>query len=114
MILPFPALVVAAPILLAAADQVPTFDIGPTCQGASTTAGAGGRGHDVCINTELGARDQLAQRWDDFSAADRAHCVSVTTMTRMPSYVQVLVCLEMTRAARSLRPGERTTTGAGP
>jgi hypothetical protein len=114
MILPFPALLVATPLLAAAVDRVPTFDIGPTCQGAATTAGAGGRGSEVCVKTELSARDQLAEQWDSFSAAERDHCVSLTTMTRMPSYVQVLVCLEMTRDARNLRaPSERSTTGSG-
>ena len=114
MILRFPALLVAAPLLVAAADRVPTFDVGPTCQGATATAGAGGRGPDVCLKTELSARDQLAEQWDSFSAAERDRCVSLTTMTRMPSYVQVLVCLEMTRDARNLRaPSERATTGSG-
>jgi hypothetical protein len=114
MILPFPALLLATPLLVAAADRVPTFDIGPTCQGATAGAGAGGRGPEICFRTELTARDQLAEQWNSFSAGERDRCVSLTTMTRMPSYVQVLVCLEMTRDARSLRaPSQRTTTGSG-
>jgi hypothetical protein len=34
-------------------------------------------------------------------------------MTRMPSYVQVLTCLEMARDARQLNPRERSTIGSG-
>ena len=114
MILPIPALVVGLPLIMAAADTVPSFDIRPTCQGAAERAGAGGRGPEACQNTELSARDQLAQNWNTFSAADRDRCVTLTTMTRMPSYVQVLVCLEMARDARNLRaPAERGTVGTG-
>jgi hypothetical protein len=114
MILPLPALMVATSLVMVAAEPVPTFDLRPTCQGAAERAGAGGRGLDVCTNTELGARDQLVRDWDTFAAADRDRCVSVTTMTRIPSYVQVLVCLEMARDARNLRaPSERSTTGSG-
>jgi len=112
MILPIPALVVGLPLIMAAADTVPSFDIRPSCQGAAETAGS--RGPEACRNTEISARDQLAQEWNTFSAADRDRCVSLTTMTRMPSYVQVLVCLEMTRDARNLRaPRERGTVGSG-
>jgi hypothetical protein len=113
MILPLSALLVAVPLVLAAADRVPTFDVHPSCDGALSTAGAG-RGANVCVRSELAARDELAQKWSQFPVADRAHCVDVTTMTRMPSYVQVLTCLEMARDARQLKsPGERTTVGAG-
>jgi hypothetical protein len=114
MILPLPALMVGTSLLVTAADPVPTFDLRATCLGAADRAGAGGRGSDVCTRTELGARDQLVREWDSFAAADRDRCVSVTTMTRMPSYVQVLVCLEMVRNARDLRaPSERSTVGSG-
>jgi hypothetical protein len=35
-------------------------------------------------------------------------------MTRMPSYVQVLTCLEMARDARQLEsPARRSTSGSG-
>src|SRR5205823_3453652 len=113
MVLPLSALVVAVPLVLAAADQVPSFDVRPSCDGALVNA-AGGRGTDACVRAELSARDELATKWPDFPPSDRTHCVDITTMTRMPSYVQVLTCLEMARDARQLRnPGERTTVGAG-
>jgi len=102
------------PLVIAAADQVPSFDVNPTCRGAAATAGAGGRGLDVCVRTELGARDQLAQEWSTFPPADRTRCIQLTNMTRMPSYVQVLTCLEMARDARTLEnPRERSTVGQG-
>jgi hypothetical protein len=111
MMLPLPLASLAVALVIAAADQVPTFDINPTCSGATPTAGAGGKGTNVCERSELGARDQLAQQWAQFQPADRNRCVALTTMTRMPSYVQVLTCLEMARDSRALTQ-QRETTGA--
>lgn len=108
------AMLIAMPLLMAAADQIPTFDVNPTCSGANATAGAGGRGSDVCIKSELAARDDLAKQWANFPAADRTQCVQLTNMTHMPSYVQVLTCLEMRREARQLEaPSPRSTVGSG-
>jgi|SRR5215510_2272279 len=112
----FPSLSVvllATPLIVAAADQVPTFDVNPTCRGAEAAAGAGGRGSDVCVRSELSARDQLSQQWAQFPEADRTRCVQLTGMTSMPSYVQVLTCLEMARDARQLNPRDRSTVGSG-
>lgn len=113
MFLPLPALILAVPLIMGVADPVPTFDVKPTCGGADVRA-AGGRGSDVCAKSEMAARDDLESKWAQFPAADRARCVQLTTMTRMPSYVQVLTCLEMAREARELEaPGGRATVGSG-
>jgi hypothetical protein len=107
-------MLVVAPLVIAAADSVPSFDVNPTCRGATNTAGGGGRGSNVCIRTELGARDQLARQWAQFPSADRTRCVQLTNMTHMPSYVQVLTCLEMARDARQLETStQRSTVGSG-
>jgi hypothetical protein len=114
MFLSVSAMIVAAPLFVAVADQVPTFDVHPTCVGAAASAGAGGKGPDVCVKSELGARDELAKEWAAFPPGDRSRCVQLTNMTRMPSYVQVLTCLEMARDARKLGdPRERSTVGQG-
>ena|SRR5262245_66475517 len=107
------AVLLAAPLIVAVADPVPTFDVTPTCRGAQETAGAGGRGSDVCAKSELAARDQLRTQWAEFPEADRTRCVRLANMTRMPSYVQVLTCLEMARDARKLNPREPSTVGSG-
>ena len=116
MNLQFAVFVIATPLILAAApaaaDTVPTFNIHPTCDGASV--GISG-GPDVCMRSEQSARDELANKWAAFPAADRTRCVQLTNMTHMPSYVQVITCLEMARDARQLRaPAERSTVGSSP
>jgi hypothetical protein len=106
------SLFVSSSLLVAVANDVPIFNLGPTCAGAAPTAGGGGRGSDVCQRSELAARDQLAQHWSDFLPADRRRCVELTHMARMPSYVQVLTCLEMAREARELAASRgRETVG---
>src|SRR3954447_22960371 len=117
MILLLAAFVIATPLLLAAAeparaDTVPSFNIHPTCDGASV--GISG-GPDVCVRSEQSARDELVAKWAQFPAGDRTRCVQLTNMTHMPSYVQVLTCLEMARDARQLRaPAQRSTVGSSP
>lgn len=117
MIVPLTAFVVAAPLILVASDPVrtdtvPTFDMHPTCDGSSVAISGG---PDVCMRSEQSAHDELATKWAQFPAADRVRCVQLTNMTHMPSYVQVLTCLEMARDARQLRvPAERSTVGASP
>jgi len=114
MFLRLSALLVASPFIMAAADQVPTYNIKPTCAGAVSTAEAGGRASDQCIKTELSARDDLARQWANFPAADRSHCTQLANMSSLPSYVEILTCLEMARDARQLsEPHARSTVGQG-
>jgi hypothetical protein len=71
------------------AEQVPKFDLRSICEG-----------NEGCLRGEAAARNQLAEQWAQFPAAERDRCVRLTTSSRMPSYVQVITCLEMARSAR--------------
>jgi|SRR5215813_11692246 len=122
MFLPIPAMIIAAPLIVNVADQVPSFNISPTCGGDAKTTASGGRtkgrkeigerGSDICIKGEMAARDELAKQWTKFPAGDRARCVQLAKMTTMPSYVQVITCLEMARESGQLE--KSSTTGAAP
>jgi len=108
------ALTISATSAVTAQDQVPVLDVDPTCRGTETTAAGFGRGPEVCRRTELGARDELTKQWSEFPPADRRRCVQLATMTNIPSYVQMLTCLEMAREARNLpERRERSTVGSG-
>jgi len=85
------AALVTAPLIVGVADQVPKFNLNPTC-GTS----------DICIRSETAARDELASQWTQSPAADRDRCVKLATMSGMPSYVQVLTCLDMARQSREI------------
>jgi len=96
MFVPFPAALVAIPFAIGVADPVPTFNLGAICTADST------RGSEGCVRSETAARGDLAKQWEQFPTADRTRCVQLATMSKMPSYVQVLTCLEMAREARQI------------
>jgi hypothetical protein len=100
--------VVAAGLLLlpgiASAKQegIPQFDIARVCREAKTRA-AGDRdlAYRGCVNDEKEARDQLARKWAQFKREDRNDCVAQGAAP-LPSYVELLTCLEMSQDARAL------------
>jgi len=100
--IPLHALLFGSQLLLTVADQVPQFDVTPTCRGA-TTDGMGTV--DSCKKQESEARDQLAKNWGKYSAADKTMCGGETTQFA-PSYVELLTCLEMYQFAHQLRDGD--------
>jgi hypothetical protein len=91
MFLPLPAVLIVTPFFIGVADKAPRFNLNATCGGS-----------DGCVKSETAAHDDLAKQWAQFPAADRARCVRLTTVSKMPSYVQVITCLEMARDARRL------------
>jgi hypothetical protein len=107
----------AGSIVLAAADAPPTFDIDPSCQAAAKRATTTNY-LEACRQSEARARQQLVERWPQFSAKDRAQCVPASSLGGKPTYSELITCLEMTQDAANLRsknPGlsEPTTTGQG-
>jgi hypothetical protein len=94
-----PALILAGVLSTVAHQPVPTLDTRPTCAGVSTI-GIPGRTAKDCIQNEKEARDELAASWATFPDPDRKECVAETRIGGFPSYVQVLVCLQLARDAR--------------
>ena len=92
----------------ARAAEVLTLDIQRTCRGIANHAqGPGERGgpdltFNQCVRSELQVRHKLAERWARFSAAEKAQCFAETKVLGVPSYTDVLICLEMARAARRI------------
>lgn len=95
-----------------AAEGVPTLNVAPGCHAASIAAPRGQTGaandglnegmrHDetACRNEEARAHDKLKQVWTSFSGRQRGHCVRLMSYGGSPSYVELLTCLEMGKAA---------------
>ena len=82
-----------------AAGGVPNFDIGSVCRRSidPTVETPGG-----CNVDEQSARDQLVKSWTQYSPAERSRCESA--MTELPSYAELITCLEMMREAKTLPP----------
>ncbi len=84
------------------ADHVPDLDIAPSCH-AAAAAVIGNRNEESCKRDESDARGKLEQEWGQFSAAQQTHCVKLSTLGGPPSYVELLTCLEMAKAASAPR-----------
>jgi len=105
-------LLLAYPVLPASAakrkpvdsnDGVPVLDIKSTCNEAKNYSGDDmQRSFRGCMEDEMQARQQLKSMWRKFKPKDREHCVA-SSASVMPSYVEVLTCLEMNQE------GEMTT-----
>jgi hypothetical protein len=80
----------------ALAEELPRFDIEATCRGVPSL-GADNNPVQACIQDESAARDQLRAEWASFSPANQRECVSETEIAGLPSYVDVLTCLQMYR-----------------
>jgi hypothetical protein len=101
MPLPLIAVLVTSQLALAA-DSIPKLDTRPSCRAAAAAAIGQTRNAEVCQRDEDAARDKLKQDWSGFTAAQRVHCTSLSRMGGSPSYVELLTCLEMAKAAASL------------
>lgn len=87
---------------VAAIDRVPSLDTRPSCADAGSEVSET-RTVASCQQSEQQARNSLASQWQNFPAADKRNCVAETNVGGFPSYVQVLVCLELARDARTMK-----------
>jgi hypothetical protein len=91
-------------MLMAVADTVPSLNVDPGCRAAAKMGD--GLSLDAtlrqCLADEKSARDELEKQWTQFSPALRERCVATTQTGGGPSYVEVLVCLQMGRDAAQM------------
>src|SRR5262245_2716036 len=105
------AVLAAFGLLTTVADAVPSYDIKSTCRAAVALAGGTeGRTADSCLAGEEAARKDLAKDWSKIPGAERAQCVGTVAVGGSPSYVELLICLEMMRDSRTHREEEQRAT----
>ncbi|MCI0599632.1 MAG: hypothetical protein L0Y50_00765 [Beijerinckiaceae bacterium] len=81
---------------------VPSFDIANTCREARGFATIDREvAYQGCMKDENDAREQLVKKWSSFKPSDRGDCV-MQGAAPMPSYVELLTCLEMSAEAGAL------------
>jgi hypothetical protein len=79
----------------AAGDKVPKLDVAESCREAQAIAGEDKNlTYKGCMHDERNAEAQLAQRWTRFKPVDRQNCLA-QGIAPLPSYVEILTCLEM-------------------
>jgi hypothetical protein len=99
------ALVAAGFAASVRADDVPTLQIGPSCEAAGRGTVVLGRSKESCIADETAARDALKQNWPKYSATDKQECLGMEKTGGPASYVELQSCLEIRRDARDIRDG---------
>jgi hypothetical protein len=99
--------------MVAVAEKIPDLNVEPSCRDAANRAAPVGT-FDACMRKEREARVQLAGEWAEFTSGDKSHCLGLSSLGGMPTYTELLACLELARDARNLRDTDkRRTTGEG-
>jgi hypothetical protein len=106
--------ILAAGFAIPIADEPPTLAVERGCRETARLDPLKQITTEACLAQERSAHDELTKAWSTFSSLDRAHCESLTAIGGMPSYVELLICLQMSRDARTMRQErEGTTSGQG-
>jgi hypothetical protein len=96
------ALLINFGMLIDVADTVPRYDVKSTCRAAVTlAAGSEGRTVESCVAGEEVAHKELEKGWAKIPSAERSQCVGTVAVGGSPSYVELLVCVEMMRDSRT-------------
>ena len=104
MIAPLFAVVLGSNIAISVADTIPKFNVEPSCRQTQRESIGAAQDKDACLEAENNARVQIERSWAEFTAADRAPCISISSGWH-PTYTELLTCLETARDARKLRGG---------
>ncbi|MGQ0445799.1 MAG: hypothetical protein ACT4O2_11925 [Beijerinckiaceae bacterium] len=95
------ALLVLPDLAAAKPDGVPRFDVARTCGAAQALTGTDRNlAYRGCMKDENEARAELARKWAHFRPGDRKDCVAQGAAP-VPSYVEILTCLEMSEEAEA-------------
>jgi hypothetical protein len=88
-------LVLAAFERASARDQMPLFEIRPCCRNVAELGLTNERRETSRRTDEEQAGDELKKRWPEFSATSPTECTQEIQTGGPPSYVELLVCLEI-------------------
>jgi hypothetical protein len=103
-----PALVLFAASIPARADEVPQLNVDPVCRGIAKQSASPGEkgapdlGYTQCVQNEQAMRQKLVGEWSTFIPSEKSNCVGEATSVPLPSYTDLITCLEMARDARRL------------
>ena len=67
---------------------------------------------ESCVAGEDAARKELEKDWAKFPGAERTQCIQTAAKGGSPSYVEIIVCLEMMRDLRARKEAQKDSTEA--
>src|SRR3954469_21058339 len=97
----------------AALADAPRLNVEATCRATPSVNLDQQATYDNCMRSENAARDKLRQTWGKMRADWRSACLKTTTLGGLPSYVELLTCVEMRDAAANGQPGLGSGAGVG-
>ena len=100
----FSAILAALPASAAFAEA-PTLNVQATCRATPAVNLDQQATYDNCMRSENAARDRLSKTWGKMRADWRSTCLKTTTLGGIPSYVELLTCVEMREAAANGQSG---------
>ncbi len=104
-----PILAISAQLMLVA-DKIPQLNYQPSCRNAmQADVTSGPRNENACLQDEKTAKAKLRDEWGQFSADQKAHCLRLQNAGGMPSYVELLTCAEMGKAAKDMGSQKKST-----
>jgi len=84
---------------------VPKLDVEQSCREAQAFSGTDNKlAYKGCMQDENDALKQLQQNWSHYLPENRSNCLA-QGLSPMPSYVEILTCIEMYDSAGSLNKG---------
>jgi hypothetical protein len=101
-----PIALLGAQLLTPVSDQVPTFNVEPSCKGAAAASVqmADAQSVSACMAEENQARQQLVPIWQSFPVAARTRCIAEASGAGLASYVELLVCLQIAAGPSGMQP----------
>jgi hypothetical protein len=108
MLLHLPIIMFTTLSPIGVSDTVPKFDISKECRFESESAEVFAR----CARDETDALQQIEKEWPQFAGADRNTCFTEATIGGFASYVELQICLEMSRDVRNEDGSTRGPVGA--
>lgn len=104
-----PVILTAAHLVLVA-DEVPKLNVEPSCRAAVEASVGENRDTNACLHDEQQARNQLEKNWNQYSSIEKEHCLRLSQLGGLPSYVELLTCLQM---AKDVKSEPKTDYGLG-
>jgi hypothetical protein len=106
-----PALIILAAASAALAKNgggLPKLDIEYACHASQKAVAAIFSAtmdvYSACMSDEQAAREQLEKDWASIPTSNKARCIQPKEY--LPSYVEWVTCLEMTRDVKTMRKGQ--------
>jgi hypothetical protein len=107
--IPVSALTLVTQLTVTIADRVPSFNLEPVCRGIAQQGGLDlepnktvRQDFRICIKSEMAIRGKLVKQWSTFKASDKANCIGESNAGGLPSYTDLLTCLQMARDASKM------------